>query len=183
MENAHIIKMQEYLGKMSDIYLHLDYSLEPIQDPNIKAKALSKWMKGSIPEFMYDKAMYRPGISEKEMQGHIAKIERDMANSYLSKFDHSTVLMLNMSFVMLITILEIYFEHIFAVIINANRNVLLTLSKEKNITLESMIKCSDLGEAIDKIKTKCIDDILRKGIKEVFSSLELIGVKKDKVFS
>ena len=53
---THVIDTFSFTGKLSDVYLFLDYSLNAMDEPIVQQKALSKWMEG-IPDMVRDEKL------------------------------------------------------------------------------------------------------------------------------
>lgn len=180
---THVIDTFSFIGKLSDIYLFLDFSLNAMDEPIVQKKALSKWMDG-VSDMVRDEGFInKAAFSEKDLEAFALNAEERIKESYLSKFKVSKITVLNLSLVMMCTIVELFFEHVFAVIFKANPKILLTLSKDKNITLEQFMKYSKYEDVFNEFVQKTIDHIIGQGTKEVLKAFDRIGMKKNKIFS
>ena len=180
---THIVETFAFIGKLSDIYLFLDYALNAMDDPMVHSKALSKWMKG-VPEMVRDVTLVnKAALSAKDYEAFILRSEEGMRESYIRKFNESKKTVLNLSLVMMCTVLELFFEHVFAVIFKANSQTLLCLSKDKNITVEQFLKHTTYDDILNEFIQKSTDHIIRQGTKEILKAFDNIGIKTNKVFS
>jgi len=180
---THVIETFSFTGKLLDVYLFLDYALNAIEDPLVQKKALSKWMKG-VPEMVRDEKLIKKGtFSEKEFEEFVLRAEQGMKESYIKKFNESKKVVLNLSLVMMCTVMELFFEHVFNVICKANSRTLLCLSKDKNITLEQFLTYATYDDILSEFIQKTTDRIIRDGTKEVLKTFNNIGIKTPEIFS
>ena len=117
---THVIKTFEYIGKLSDIYIY--FSITPLMLWNIqlyKKRALKKWMNG-IPDLVRNERFINKDLPKEQLEKFALKAEEQIKESYLNKFNNSNKIILNMSLVMVCTVMEMFFEHIFLTIMNAN---------------------------------------------------------------
>jgi hypothetical protein len=182
MAKIYTINHLEYIGKLSDISLFLDFAAGSMQDADVKARALGKWMSG-IDDFFMDDRFFKQSVTQEQRQEFIAKRVQAIRDSYLKKFDDGGRIVLNMGLVMSCTILELFFEHVFFTLLDANPKTLLSLSEEKTITLQQLVQASTLNDAIQSIKEKSVDQIIRKGTKTILDKLDFIGIKTAAIFS
>ncbi len=180
---THIIDTFVFIGKLSDVYLFLDYSLNAMDEPVVQKKALSKWMDGISDMVRDERFINKAAFSEKDLEAFALSAEERIKESYLIKFKASKLNVLNLSLVMMCTVVELFFEHVFAVIFRANSRILLTLSKDKNITLEQFMKHSKYEDVFNEFVQKTIDHIIGQGTKDVLKAFDCIGLKKTKIFS
>jgi hypothetical protein len=180
---THVIETFTFIGKLSDVYLFLDYALNAMNEPIVHSKALSKWMKG-VPEMARDMPLVnKESLSAKDYETFVSQFEEMMKQSYIRKFNESKRTVLNLSLVMMCTILELFFEHVFDVIFNANSQTLLSLSKDKNITVEQFLKHTTYDDVLNEFIHKSTDHIIMQGTKEILKVFDNIGIKTNKVFS
>lgn len=179
---THVIETFLFTGKLSDVYLSLDYALIAMDEPIVQKKALTKWMEG-IPDLVRDERFInKNAFSEKELEVFALRAEENIKASYLKKFNDSKKTVLNMSLVMMCTVVELFFEHVFTVIFKANPQTLLALSKDKNITVEQFLKCATYDEVLTGFIQKSTDKIIREGTKETLKTFDSIGIKTNKLF-
>ena len=139
---THVVEHLVFTGKLSDVYLFLDYSLSAMDEPIVQKKALTKWMQ-AVPDMVRDERFVnKTAFSEKKFEAFALSTEEKIKESYLKKFNESKITVLNLSLVMMCTVMELFFEHVFTVIFKADPQTLLALSKDKNITLEQFMKYS-----------------------------------------
>ena len=179
---THVVKTFEYIGKFSDICLFLDYSLNAMVYPDVKKGALQKWMNG-IPSLVRDERFINKALPKEQLEKFALKFEEQIKESYLKKFNDCNKIILNMSLVMICTAMEMFLEHIFLTIMNANPQTLLTLSKDRNITLEQLLKFNDYDKVLDHFKEKYIEHITRQGTKEILNAFDSVGIKTNSLFS
>jgi len=180
---THVVETLTFMGKLSDVYLFLDYALNAMGEPLVQKKALSKWMQG-IPELLRDeKLLNKAAISKKEYEAFVLRAEDGMKESYIRKFNESKKVVLNLSLVMMCTVMELFFEHIFNLICKANSGALLCLSKDKNITLEQFLTFATYDAVLNEFIQKTTDHIIREGTKEVLKAFNNIGMKTAEIFS
>ena len=180
---THVIETISFIGKLSDVYLFLDYALNAMDDPLVQKKALSKWMKG-VPEMLRDERLLnKAAFPEKEFEGLVLRAEEGMKESYIKKFNESKKVVLNLSLVVMCTVMELFFEHVFNLICKANSRALLCLSKDKNITLEQFLTYATYDAALNEFIQKTTDHIIREGTKEVLKAFNNIGMKTAEIFS
>lgn len=180
---TYVIDSLSFTGKLSDVYFFLDYSLNALDEPLVKERELSKWMEG-IPDMIRDERFINvTALSEKEFDSLAQSIEEGMKESYLNKFKESKRTVLNLSLVMLCTLVELFFEHVFIVIFKANPQTMLTLSKDKNITLAQFMKYGTYEEVFTAFVQKTVDHIIGQGTNEVFKAFDTIGIKEANIFS
>lgn len=80
---THVIETISFIGKLSDVYLFLDYALNAMDDPLVKKSALAKWMRG-VPEMVRDEKLIKKGtFSEKEFEAFVLRAEQGMKESYI----------------------------------------------------------------------------------------------------
>jgi len=115
---THVIKILEYTGKLSDIYQFLDYSLTAIEDPMIKDRSLKKWMEG-VPSLARDERFFNVDLLGDQLEQFASMVEGQFRDSFLKKFADSSKIILNLSLVMMCTIMELYFEHVLKTIMDA----------------------------------------------------------------
>ena len=180
---TRVIETMLFVSKLSDVYLFLDYALNAMDEPIVKKKSLTKWM-GGIADLVRDARFIKKGVlSEKEFEAYALRAEEGIKESYVRKFNDSKKTVLNLSLVMMCTVLELFFEHVFAVIFKANSQTLLSLSKDKNITVEQFLKHSTYDDVLDRFMQKSTDHIIRQGTKEILKAFDSIGIKTNRVFS
>lgn len=180
---TYVIETFTFISKLSDVYLFLDYALNAMNEPMVHSKALSKWMK-SVPEMVRDVPLVnKAALSAKDYEAFVLRTEEGMRESYIRKFNESKRTVLNLSLVMMCTILELFFEHVFDVIFNANSQTLLCLSKDKNITAEQFLRHTTYDDVLNEFIQKSTDHIIRQGTKEILKAFDNIGMKTNKVFS
>lgn len=179
---THVIETFTFIGKLSDVYLFLDYALNAMDEPMVHSKALSKWMKG-VPEMVRDvKLVNKAALSAKDYEAFVLRSEERMKESYIRKFNESKKSVLNLSLVMMCTVLELFFEHVFDVIFKANSQTLLSLSKDKNITVDQFLKYATYDDVLNKFIQKSTDHIIGEGTKEVLKAFDNIGIKTNNIF-
>ena len=180
---THVIETSTFLGKLFDVYLFLDYALNAMDEPTAHSKALSKWMKG-VPEMVRDvELVSKAAFSAKDYEAFVSRAEEGMRESYIRKFKESKKTVLNLSLVMMCTVLELFFEHVFEVIFKANFQTLLSLSKDKNITVEQFLKHTTYDDVLNEFIQKSTDHIIRQGTKEILKAFDNIGIKTNNIFS
>lgn len=179
---THVVKTFEYIGKFSDICLFLDYSLNAMEYPDVKRRSLQKWTNG-IPELFRDERFINKALPKEQLEKFALKAEELMKEAYLKKFNDCNKIILNMSLVMICTVMEMFFEHILLIIMDANPQTLLTLSKDRNITLEQLLKFNDYDKVLDNFKRKYIEHITRQGSKEILNAFDSVGIKTNSIFS
>lgn len=179
---THVVKTFEYIGKFSDICLFLDYSLNAMEYPDVKRRSLQKWMNG-IPDLVRNERFINKDLPKEQLEKFALKAEEQIKESYLKKFNDCNKIILNMSLVMICTVMEMFFEHIFLIIMNANPQTLLTLSKDRNITLEQVLKFNDYDKILDHFKEKYVEYITRQGTKEILNAFDSVGIKTNSIFS
>jgi len=179
---THVVKTFEYIGKFSDICLFLDYSLNAMEYPDVKRRSLQKWMNG-IPDLVRNERFINKNLPKEQLEKFALKAEEQIKESYLNKFNNSNKIILNMSLVMICTVMEMFFEHIFLTIMNANPQTLLTLTKDRNITLEQLLKFNDYDKVLDHFKEKYVEHITRQGTKEILNAFDSVGIKTNSIFS
>ena len=150
--------------------------------PDVKRRSLQKWMNG-IPSLVRDERFINKALPKEQLEKFALKAEEQIKESYLNKFNNSNKIILNMSLVMICTVMEMFFEHIFLTIMNANPQTLLTLSKDRNITLEQLLKFNDYDKVLDHFKEKYIEHITRQGTKEILNAFDSVGIKTNSLFS
>ena len=180
---THVIETFTFMGKLSDVYLFLDYALNAMDEPMVHSKALSKWMKGASEIVRDVKLVNKAALSAEDHQAFVLRSEERMRESYIRKFNESKKRVLNLSLVMMCTVLELFFEHVFDVIFRANSQTLLSLSKDKNITVDQFLQYGTYDDVLNKFIQKSIDHIIREGTKEVLKSFDNIGMKANNIFS
>jgi hypothetical protein len=149
------------MGKLSDVYLFLDYTLNAMEEPIVKQKALQKWIDGTLALVRDQRFIRKAAVPEKEFEAAVLQAEEAVKESYVRKFNDSRKTILNLSLVMMCTVMELFFEHVFAVIFKANSQALLSLSKEKNITLEQLLKHATYDDVLNGFIRKTIDTTIR----------------------
>lgn len=181
--SIYVIQTFEYIGKLGDIVLFVDFSINAMAEPFIKEKALKKWMEG-VPEMVRDERyINREALSEEQIEKFANRSEKRIAESFRQKFYQSNKIVLNMSLVTMCTVLELFIEHIFLSIFDAKVETLLTLSKGKSITLEQLLKFNNYDEVLTNFKRKYIDHITRQGIREILKAFDAIGIDHNTLFS
>jgi len=174
----HVIKCFEFVSKLSDVSLFIDHSLSGLEHKEVKQEALRRWMDG-VPELVRDERLY-----EKKPPEEIArKFEKQMEESFSRKFDKSGLIVLNMSLVMLCTIVEVFLDQMLKTIFDANPRTLLSISPYKNITFEQFLGFRDYAEVMEDFKRKFLDHFNRQGIDEKLDTLYKLGLKKEQLFS
>ncbi len=182
-KKTRVIETILFMGKLSDVYVFLDYALNAMDEPVVKKKSLTKWM-GGIADLVRDARFVKKGVlSEKEFEAFALQAEEAIKDSYVKKFNDSKKTVLNLSLVMMCTVMELFFEHVFDVIFKANSQTLLSLSKDKNITVEQFLKHTNYDDVLNEFVQKSTDHIIRQGTKEILKAFDNIGIKTDKVFS
>ncbi len=180
---THIVEAFTFTGKLSDVYLFLDYALNAMEEPMVQQKLLSKWMNG-VPELVRDERfLNKTAFSEKDLEAFALRAEEAFKESYLRKFNESTVTVLNLSLVMICTVLELFFEHVLSLIFRANSRTLLTLSKDKNISVEQFLKSSTYDDVLSEFIKKTTDHIMRQGTMDILKAFDNIGMKTNEIFS
>ena len=172
-----------FMNKLTDVNLFLDYALSAMEEPIVRDKALLKRMKG-IPELLRDgRLIAKESHSEAELKTFAESAEERIKESYLNKFNRSKVTVLNLSLVMICTVLELFFEHILSLIFEAKPETLLTISRERNISLEQFLKSSTYDDVLKSFINKTTEQITRQGTMDILSVFDRIGVRKDMIFS
>lgn len=180
---TYIVEAFTFTGKLSDVYLFLDYALNAMEEPTVQQKSLSKWMNG-VPELVRDERfLNKTTFSEKDLEAFALRAEEAFKESYLRKFNESTVTVLNLSLVMICTVLELFFEHVLSLIFRANSRTLLTLSKDKNISVEQFLKSSTYDDVLSEFIKKTTDHIMRQGTMDILKAFDNIGMKTNEIFS
>lgn len=180
---TYIVEAFTFTGKLSDVYLFLDYALNAMKEPTVQQKSLSKWMNG-VPELVREERfLNKTAFSEKDLEAFALRAEEAFKESYLRKFNESTVTVLNLSLVMICTVLELFFEHILSLIFRANSRTLLTLSKDKNISVEQFIKSSTYDDVLSEFIKKTTDHVMRQGTMDILKAFDNIGMKTNEIFS
>lgn len=182
-KKTHVIETISFLGKLSDVYLFLDYALNAMDEPIVKKKSLTKWMGGFADLVRNAGFIKKGGLSEKEFEGLALQAEKAMKESYVKKFNDSKKTVLNLSLVMMCTVMELFFEHVFTVVFKANSQALLSLSKDKSITLDQLLKHTTYDEVLDELIQKSVDRTIRGGVKEILKVFDTIGIETNTVFS
>jgi hypothetical protein len=137
-----------------------------------------------VPEMVRDeKLINKSAGSEKDYKAFALRAEERIKNSFIRKFNESKKTVLNLSLVMMCTVMELFCEHVFNVILKANPKTLLCLSKDKNITLKQFLMHGTFDDVLNEFIQKSTDNIIREGIKEVLETFDTIGIKTEKVFS
>jgi hypothetical protein len=114
-----------------------------------------------VPELVRDERLInREALLGDEFEKFALRLEESFKESYLTKFKQARPVVLNLSLVMMCTIIELFFEHVLALIFAANPKTLLALSRDKNISVEQFLKNSTyeavLEEALlESRKKKC----------------------------
>lgn len=180
---THVIETFLYTGKLSDVYLFLDYALNAMEEPTVRQKALLKWMNG-VPDLVRDERFVnKTALSEKDFETFAQQVEESFKESYLKKFNESKITVLNLSLVMMCTVLELFFEHVLSLILRANPKTLLTLSKDKNISVEQFLKKTTYDDVLNEFIEKTTDHIIRQGTIDTLKAFDSIGIKTSNVFS
>lgn len=178
----HVIKDIDFTGKLGDIVLFVDFSVNAYQTSSIKEKELKKWLAG-VPEMVRDRNIFKSGLTDAQMEEASHRWERGIESSYRAKFDSFPNIALNLGLVMMCSILEQFFEHVLNVIFTSNIKTLLTLSKEKNVTLERFLAYNSYEEVLNSFKNKYLDHFSRLGMEDMLKEFDKIGIKKESVFS
>jgi hypothetical protein len=174
----YVIKCFEFVSKLGDVSLFIDHSLSGIEHKEVREEPLRRWMDG-VPELVRDERLY-----EKKVPEEIArKFEKQMEESFSKKFDKSGLIALNMSLVMLCTIVEVFLDQMLRTIFDANPRTLLTISPYKNITFEQLLSFKDYAEVIEDFKRKFLEHFNRQEIDEKLDTLYKLGLKKEQLFS
>lgn len=173
-----MIKCFEFVNRLSDISVFIDHSLSGLGHKEVRDEALERWMKG-VPELIRNKKLYEKQPTEEMFR----EFEKKMAESFSKKMDKSGLLILNMSLVMLCTIVEVFLDHMLRVIFDANPKTLLGISPYKNITLEEFLGFKDYGEILENFKYKFLEHFNRQGIDKKLETLHSLGLKKEILFS
>jgi hypothetical protein len=180
---TYVIETFGFTGKLSDIYLFLDFALSAMDEPAVQKKALAKWMNG-VPEFVRDKRFVnRETLQGTDFEAFAAQFEEGIKESYLTKFRQSKVIVLNLSLVMMCTILELFFEHVLSLILRANSKTLLSLSKDKSISLEQLLRSSTYEGVLEDFIKKTTEHIIRQGTMEILKTFRIVGIRTELVFS
>ena len=182
-KKTHTIETISFLSKLSDIYLFLDYASSAMSEPSVKQKALGKWMYRALNSLRDSKLVNREALPLEEFAAFQVRAEEAIEESFLEKFNHSNKTILNLSLVMMCTVMELFFEHIFTVVLKTNPKTLLGLSKDKNVTVEQFLNYSSYDEVLGEFISKSIDRIIRQGTKEILKAFDTIGIKTSQVFS
>ena len=85
---THVIKTFEYTGKLSDIYLFFDYSINAMEYSVVQEKALKKWMNG-IPDLVRNERFINKDLPKEQLEKFALKAEEQIKESYLNKFNNS----------------------------------------------------------------------------------------------
>ncbi|MHB8883094.1 MAG: HEPN domain-containing protein [Thermodesulfovibrionales bacterium] len=182
MSDIHVIKIMDYFGKFSDIDVFLDYTLGSMGNQQAIKKTLRKWTNG-IPELLLGLHIENTSLSPEQMADVVINGTAKIKQNFLSKFHDSKKTVLNMSLVMSCTILEMFFEHVFLTVMAAKPETMLRLSKDKNITLDKLLKFKTLDDALNEFREKYINHIMRQGTREILQAFDSIGISIEKVFS
>lgn len=182
-KKTRVIQTISFIGKLSDVYLFLDYTLNAMDEPIVKEKALSKWVDIALNLIRNERFINKAALAERGFEAILLKAEQKAKESYVRKFSDARKTVLNLSLVMMCTVMELFFEHVFAVIFKANSQTLLILSRDKNITLEQLLRHATYDDVLAAFIQKSIDRIMREGTREVLKAFDCIGVKTNKVFS
>jgi hypothetical protein len=180
---THIIDTFGYISRLTDIHVFLDFALNAMDHPEAHQKALAKWTAG-IPRLVRNEKLidreYVPGGDFEKFALHF---EERLRESFLNKFKRSRVIFLNLSLVLMCTNLELFFVHVLASIFTANPKALLTLSKERSISVEEFLKNSTYDSVLEEFIKRTTDHIIRHGTKEILETFHKIGIKTEDVFS
>lgn len=176
------IKMLNFLERLNDTYLCLHNTLLVINDPNVKSKLLGRMVAGN--DALVEDMLRKQGFHENPEAFKIANdfFTKGMEELNRKKIDNYTPILLNQNLVMLCTVLEIFFIHILEVIIESSPKTLIGLSKEKSISLESVIELKNYDAVIRDFKDKTFDHFSRHSTKEQFEIYKKIGIDIATVF-
>jgi hypothetical protein len=133
--------------------------------------------KGHISLFLYLKSHV---VNFQELT---AMVENRMKEGYLKKFRNGRIVVLNMSLVMLCTVMELFFEHAFKTIFLAKPETLLIFSKDKNLMLKQILDFKTYNGIIEEFRNKCIDDIICQETKKILEAFNSLGIKSVEIFS
>jgi hypothetical protein len=137
-----------------------------------------------VPELVRDERLInREALLGDEFEKFALRLEESFKESYLTKFKQARPVVLNLSLVMMCTIIELFFEHVLALIFAANPKTLLALSRDKNISVEQFLKNSTYEAVLEEFIRKTTDHIVRQGTTEILKAFSIIGIQKEKVFS
>ena len=182
-KKTHVIETISFMGKLSDVYLFLDYALSAMDEPIVKEKALTKWMETTLNLLRDEKFFNKAALAEKGFEAILLKAEQKARESYVGKFNDARRTVLNLSLVMMCTVMELFFEHVSTAVFKANSQALLSLSKEKNITLEQLLKHATYEDVLNEFIRKSIDTTIRGGVREILKAFDTIGIETGKMFS
>lgn len=176
------IKMLSFLEQLNDTYLCLHNTLLVINDPNVKSKLLGRMVAGN--DTLVEEMLRKQGFHENPKAFKTANdfFTKGMEELNRKKLDNYSPILLNQNLVMLCTVLEIFFIHILEVIIESSPKTLIGLSKEKAISLESVIELKNYDALIRDFKDKTFDHFSRQSIKEQFGIYKKIGIDITTIF-
>ncbi len=180
--NVHIIKTLGYLDKISDIYFFLDHASSAVSSPLHKENYVEKWLDGASTMLEND-FLASIGILPENMNSFKKTAISSIESSLKDKMHNSNLTVLNMSHVMMCTAIEQYFEHVLFTIFTAKPQILLSFSKDKNISLEKFLEQSSYAAVLDEYIQKTVDKIIRQGVKEAISAFSKFGITVESIFS
>jgi hypothetical protein len=180
---TYIIETFGFTGKLTDVYLFLDFALTGIKDNQVQKKALAKWMKAA-PEIARDhRFVNKENFPGQDLEKVALGIEETVRNNYIVQFQHSQLTVLNLSLVMICTVLELFFEHVLTLIYTAQPKALLSFSKDKGILLEQFLKSSTYDGVLEEFIKKTTDQVIRQGTMEILKAFSVVGIKTKSIFS
>jgi hypothetical protein len=174
----HIIRCFDFANRLLEISVFIDHSLSGIQNQGVRDGVLKRWMNG-VPELIRDRKLYEKEPPEEWFK----ETERKMQESFAKKLEKSGLLILNISLVMLCTIVEIFLDHVLRTIFDANPRTLLSISPYKNITLEEFLNFKDYNDILENFKDKYLEHFNRQGIEKKLEVMYSLGLKKEILFS
>jgi hypothetical protein len=175
---VQVIGVFDYSNRLSDVVLFVDFSLNAYADAGARERELAKWMAG-VPELVRTEAFYK----KKPPEEIFRRFEQEMEQRFRDKFAKANEIVLNLGLVFLCTVFENFLEHVLKVVFDCNPKTLLSISKEKNLTLERALELRSYDEILQEFKDKYLYHFNRQGMEEKLKAFYSIGFEKEKLFS
>lgn len=178
------IKTIDFISKLGDAYFVIYNTLNIMKTPKIKNHIVDTMTQGMDDLLLkYITKLDGTAIAKTELNvGAVREIRKQLVDSAAKKVADYEIIFLNQNLVMQCTIMEIFFLHILAIIIEVEPRTLIGLAQEKNVTLQQVISLKTYDAIIEQFKDKIFDNFSRQGIEDKFEIYNKVGIDIKKIF-